>query len=111
MNDMNRPDAQAHQHYADPDNRAPAGPARRRRAASLSNHLPVRFQSHVISDVKRYADKDGMTVSSWIRAVVEAELERRRPIDPQTGPLATADFTIDFEDSPVVTKVGAFSGR
>ena len=45
----------------------------------MTGHVPVRFPQATIDCVKRLADEDGMTVSSWIRQVVRRELQRRSP--------------------------------
>lgn len=55
------------------------GAGRRRTANGLSSHVPVRFSPEMIEAVKRLADEDGLTVSSWIRGLVSTELERRVP--------------------------------
>jgi hypothetical protein len=67
--------------YSNPKNREPAGPPRGRagQARLLSSHVPIRFRPHTISKVKAIAERDGMTISSWIRGVVEREVERRMP--------------------------------
>lgn len=68
-----------YQHYADPKNRVPAGPGRRRASKPLTTHVPIRFSPEVIAEVKQLADLDRKSVSSWIRNVVEAEVARRGP--------------------------------
>jgi hypothetical protein len=80
-------DEEAYAYYADPDNREPAGPGRRRRTRPMSSHVPVRFAPEVIAEVKQVAQEDKKTVSSWIRDTVERELERRRPRYPTTRAL------------------------
>jgi hypothetical protein len=55
------------------------GAGRRRKSSGLSSHVPVRFSPEAIQAVKRLADEDGLTVSSWIRSLVGRELERRVP--------------------------------
>lgn len=70
---------QAQEFYADPENRVPAGQAYRRTGRRLSATVPVRFPQSVIDSVKRLADLDGVTVSSWIRRVVMREVMRRQP--------------------------------
>lgn len=77
-------DESLYEFYADPDNRVPSGPGRRRVAKPLTTHVPIRFSPEVISQVKQLADIDGKTVSSWIRDVVEAEIERRQPRYPES---------------------------
>jgi predicted DNA binding CopG/RHH family protein len=73
-------ETQAQEFYADPENQVPAGPAHRRAGRRLSATVPVRFPQALIDAVKRLADRDGVTVSSWIRRVVEREVVRRQPV-------------------------------
>jgi predicted DNA-binding protein len=40
----------------------------------LSRHVPVRFRADTIDRAKRLAERDGMTVSAWIRQLIEHEL-------------------------------------
>ena len=83
MNDMT-----SAQFYEDPDNLKPVGPPKRpnRRVSSrLVSHVPVRFTAALISAVKRLADEDGVTVSSWIRGLVEREATRRLSAQNTTG--------------------------
>lgn len=69
------------EHYANPENRRIVGTGRRRAATSnLSNHVPIRFAPAVMAWVRLLAARDGVTVSSWIRSVVQREVERRLPI-------------------------------
>ncbi len=70
---------QEHEFYSDPANQVPAGPAYRRRGRRLSATVPVRFPQSLIDAVKRLADRDGVTVSSWIRRLVTREVMRRQP--------------------------------
>jgi hypothetical protein len=65
--------------YQDPAHLVPAGPARRRQRATMSEMVPVRFPQDMIAAVKRFAALDGMTVSNWIRRLVAKEIERRQP--------------------------------
>ncbi|CAB4766268.1 MAG: YlcI/YnfO family protein [Nocardioides sp.] len=61
--------------YADPANQTPTGEPRRR-SAKLTTPIPVRFPADVLDEVKRRADADDRSVSSWIRRAVEHELNR-----------------------------------
>lgn len=61
--------------YADPANQEPTGRPRRR-TAKLTSPIPVRFPADVLAEVKRRADADDRSVSSWIRRAVERELGR-----------------------------------
>lgn len=78
-NDMDDAKQQSVDFYKDPDNQAPAGPGYRRVAPRLTSTVPVRFPAEMIAAVKRLADFDGMTVSSWIRRVIAREIKRREP--------------------------------
>ena len=60
--------------YAQPENQEPQGPARRRHAAPLSAPVPVRFPPELLERVRRAADADDRSLSSWIRLAVEHEL-------------------------------------
>lgn len=77
MDDENQVD----EFYRDPANQVPAGPAYRRTGRRLSATVPVRFPQAIIDAVKRLADQDGVTVSSWIRRLVAREVMRRQPAD------------------------------
>lgn len=65
---------QEHDFYADPENQTPQGPARRRKA-KLTELVPVRFPTDTLERVRRLADADDRSVSSWIRRAVDHELE------------------------------------
>lgn len=80
---MNEQEAFAY--YDDPEHQEPAGPGRHRSRRGLSAHVPVRFRPEVISKVRILASHDGKTVSSWIRDLVERELERRLPAPRSQG--------------------------
>jgi hypothetical protein len=79
-------DDAAAEFYSDPDNRKPAGPPRERtgQARRLTSHIPIRFRPQTIAKARVIAERDGMTVSSWIRAVIEREVERRMPTSSET---------------------------
>lgn len=64
-----------HAFYARPENQTPQGPARRRRS-NLSEMVPVRFPPETLDEIRRRADADDRSVSSWIRRAVEHELEQ-----------------------------------
>lgn len=78
-------DAEAAAFYADPANRATTGETAEGPQRRLSEHVPIRFAPTMISAVRRAARDDGMTVSSWIRAVVDRELRHRYSRDSETG--------------------------
>ncbi len=65
--------AEEHEFYALPENQEPQGPARRRRS-KLTETVPVRFPPEILEEVRRRADADDRSVSSWIRQAVDHEL-------------------------------------
>ena len=66
-----------HEFYARPENQVPQGPVRRRKRANLTELVPVRFPPETIDEVRRLADAEDRSVSSWIRLAVQHELESR----------------------------------
>jgi hypothetical protein len=74
-------DAAAASFYEDPEHQKPlpGGAIRKRDHAALESHTPIRFSSSVIARVKALASEDGLTVSSWIRRLVDREIARRSP--------------------------------
>jgi predicted HicB family RNase H-like nuclease len=62
--------------YAEPENQKPQGPARKRRSTRLSAPVPVRFPPELLDQIRRAADADDRSLSSWIRLAVEHELRR-----------------------------------
>jgi hypothetical protein len=81
---MRMSDEEAFEHYKNPENRKPTGGVYEVPKRALSRHVPIRFRPQTIAKAKTLAERDGMTVSSWIRGVVEREVERRMPASPQT---------------------------
>lgn len=65
-----------HDFYAKPENQEPQGPPRRRRSR-LSELVPVRFPPETLYEIRRRAEEDDRSVSSWIRRAVEHELGHR----------------------------------
>ena len=65
-----------HDFYARPESQEPQGPARRRKRSGLTEMVPVRFPPETLDEVRRLADADDRSVSSWIRRAVEHELEQ-----------------------------------
>lgn len=61
-----------HAFYARVESQEPQGPPRRR----LGTPIPVRFPEDVLDEIRRRADADDRSVSSWIRRAVERELHR-----------------------------------
>lgn len=76
---MSDRDDAAAAYHEDPDNRRLRGPGqkRSRQPGRLTTHVPIRFSSTIIERVKDLASRDGKTVSSWIRDVIEGEVLRR----------------------------------
>ena len=59
--------------YARPENQEPQGPARRRQPR-LSEMVPVRFTPELLDQIRRRAEADDRSLSSWIRRAAEHEL-------------------------------------
>lgn len=83
----------------------PAGPPRRLGRSALTSHIPIRFRPEVIAEVKGYADEDRKSVSTWIRDLVEKEVERRRLLrNSQTHGLEWPnELSFDVDQVPVYT--------
>ncbi|CAM3380750.1 YlcI/YnfO family protein [Nocardioides dubius] len=62
-------------YYADPEHQRPTG-APIRRKARMGAPVPIRFPEELLAEVKRRAEADDRSVSSWIRRAVERELQR-----------------------------------
>lgn len=74
MNTEMTPDEE-YEFYAKPENRELHGTPRRRKA-KLTAPIPVRFSEAMLDEVKKRAEADDRSVSSWIRRAVERELNR-----------------------------------
>ena len=61
--------------YALPENQVPQGRPRRR--SRMTEPVPVRFPPATLDEVRRRADADDRSVSSWIRRAVEHELNKQ----------------------------------
>jgi predicted HicB family RNase H-like nuclease len=59
--------------YSRPENQEPQGPPRRR-SSRLTSMIPVRFSPETLDEIRRRADAEDRSVSSWIRRAVEHEL-------------------------------------
>lgn len=57
-----------------------------KRRARLSSHLPVRFAPDVLAAAKRFAVMDGVSISTWVRRLVEREVTRRSAPTTQASP-------------------------
>jgi hypothetical protein len=58
---------QEYDYYAQPDNQEPQGPPWRRRPR-LTEMVPVRFPPELLDEIRRRAEADDRSLSSWIRA-------------------------------------------
>jgi predicted HicB family RNase H-like nuclease len=66
---------QEHDFYAQAENQTPQGAARRR-STKLTELVPVRFPPETLDRVRKAADADDRSVSSWIRRAVDHQLEQ-----------------------------------
>ena len=64
-----------YEHYARPENQLPQGPPQRRRGR-LGDAIPVRFPPELVEEIRRRADADDRSVSSWIPRALKHELQR-----------------------------------
>lgn len=101
---MSMSDAEAAEFYEDPAHLEPVGEGRRRHRPVLTEHVPIRFNPATISRVRLLAHRERKSVSAWIRAVVEREVERRLP-EARTVPAAT-NTTVRW-----LTQSGAYDPR
>lgn len=74
-------DQDVYSYYDDDENVAVEGPAvAPTRRAKLSSHLPVRFSPTVLASARAFAAEDGLSISAWVRWLVEKEVMRRTPV-------------------------------
>lgn len=71
---MNR--EEEYEFYAQPENQAPQGPGRRRKAA-MTAMVPVRLPEETLETIRELAEKQDRSVSSWIRQAVKNEIDRQ----------------------------------
>ncbi len=69
---------QEYDYYAEPDNQQPQGPPRRRQSR-LSEMVPVRFPPELLAEIRRHAEADDRSLSSWIRRAAEHEIRTASP--------------------------------
>jgi hypothetical protein len=77
-------DEEAWEYYSKPENqRRGEGPVvRPPRPTRMKDAVPIRFHDATIEVVKEFAEADGVTVSEWIRRLVNREIEVRRGRSP-----------------------------
>ena len=73
-------DEEAWEYYSKPENqwRGEGPVVRPPRPTRMKDAVPIRFHDATIEAVKDFADADGVTVSEWIRRLVNREIEARR---------------------------------
>ena len=73
-------DEEAWDYYSKPEHQQMGeGPiVRPPRPTRMKDAVPIRFHDATIEAVKELADADGVTVSEWIRRLVNREIEVRR---------------------------------
>jgi hypothetical protein len=99
-------DQEAYDFYADPANREIKGSGHRRRAPRLTSMTAVRFAPEVIEAVKDVAHAEQLTASSWIRRLVQRELDRR-PAQRPTGLIPGSGRAGEPRSLPSVTRGGS----
>jgi hypothetical protein len=85
-------DEEAWEYYSKPEHQQMGeGPVvRPPRPTRMKDAVPIRFHDATIEAVKEFADADGVTVSEWIRRLVNREIEARRG-QPSADDAAIAD--------------------
>ena len=75
----------------------------------MSDMLSVRFGRDVMAAARHFARRDGVTVSQWIRGLIEKELgspNRQPAVDvslcPQSQTVASGAPQVTFDPSPPV---------
>jgi hypothetical protein len=73
-------DEEAWDYYSKPEHQQMGeGPVvRPPRPTRMKDAVPIRFHDATVEAVKEFADADGVTVSEWIRRLVNREIEARR---------------------------------
>jgi hypothetical protein len=74
-------DAEAYEFYADTGNRKLTGMPRKRTGQRLTSMSSVRFAPEVIEAAGDLASREGVTVSSWIRRLVQREIDAPRMVE------------------------------
>ena len=85
-------DQQNADYYEEPAHREAGGiPRGRKRGGEgrMTSHVAVRFPSDLIQKVRQLAIEDGLSVSGWIRTVVDGEVASRLPAHPATNARAS----------------------
>lgn len=70
-------DREAAEFYEDPAHREAAGPGRKRKGQRRSVMFSVRFAPEAIEALVDTALAEGLTVSAWIRRLVDREIAER----------------------------------
>jgi hypothetical protein len=85
-------DPTVYSYYDDDENVVVAGPAVKPPRRRLSSHLPVRFAPAVLASARQLAIQDGLSISAWVRWLVEQEVLRRTPAKTESN---LTDWTFD----------------
>ena len=109
---MSKKDDAAAAYYADPAHRDSEGPGYGLpdRPARLSSHIPVRFDRDTAAVIKQFSDEDGLTVSAWVRHVVDRELQRRISIKARSASTARGILSVVHMESGAMSPVSASAG-
>ena len=94
-------DDKVYEFYDDPENiKIVPGEGRSRTRRGLTSHVPIRFSPEILNAARRLASQDGMSISAWIRTLVEREIERRQPAG---ATIATRAIVIGFPEPATKT--------
>jgi len=80
------------------------GPGHKKAGQSrLSSHTPVRFDPETITAIRQLSDEDGVTVSAWVRRVVNREIQRRISLRLRTTSARSLTLSLERTDSRSTT--------
>lgn len=82
-------------YFDDPSKLRLRGAPRGRSGEALTKHVPIRFGPELLDGVRVLAARDGVSVSSWIRRIVDEEVRRRLSYESVTSspPKSTVRWT------------------
>jgi hypothetical protein len=74
-----------YRYYDDHDMVTSGPPITPKRRPRLTNYLPIRFAPEYLGAARALAIEDGVSISTWVRTLVEREVLRRSPATTTTS--------------------------
>lgn len=83
------------------------------RSETMAGHVPVRFSAEMLAEMKRLAERDGRTLSGWIRYCIQREIVRQQDEPDRPAGRIVLDVESDDEIACVVAlmRVYGFDGE